>query len=72
MKDLDLVIFDMDGLMLDTERRYADDIERVMRQLGVTVNMEALWESIVLQNSMKRGFSCISLPALTPAPPCGK
>ena len=46
MKNLDLVIFDMDGLMLDTERRYADDIERVMRQLGVTVNMETLWESI--------------------------
>ena len=46
MKNLDLGIFDMDGLMLDTERRYADDIERVMRQLGVTVNMETLWESI--------------------------
>lgn len=46
MKNLQLVIFDMDGLMFDTERRYGNDMETAAKRYGITVDMQVLWDSV--------------------------
>ncbi len=53
---LKLAIFDMDGLMFDTERRYCDDAELLFGRLGIPIDMQALYDVIgtALPIDMKR------------------
>ena len=45
-RNLKLAIFDMDGLMFDTERRYSDDARELFDRLGIAVDMQALYDVI--------------------------
>ena len=45
-KEYKLVIFDMDGLMFDTERYYCDANERVCQQYNIPINIKALYDVI--------------------------
>lgn len=46
IKDLEFVIFDMDGLMFDTERRYCEASEKGFSRLGIRVDMQALYDAV--------------------------
>lgn len=46
MDELQFVIFDMDGLMFDTERRYGRDMEAAAERHGIEVDMQVLWDSV--------------------------
>ena len=46
MSNVKFVIFDMDGLMFDTEKKYADDMEKYLTQNGVKCDVDVLWEIV--------------------------
>lgn len=46
INNLELVIFDMDGLMFDTERYYADAAQKIFDEHNIQVNMQALYDVI--------------------------
>lgn len=56
IKNLKLVIFDMDGLMFDTERRYCEAGEALMRKQGIASDMRAVYDVVgtSLEIDMKR------------------
>ncbi len=41
-----LIIFDMDGLMFDTERYYCEADERLCQEYGIPINIRALYDVI--------------------------
>lgn len=56
IENLKLVIFDMDGLMFDTERRYCEACEELMLKCGIASDIRAVYEVVgtSLEIDMKR------------------
>lgn len=58
LEHLKLVIFDMDGLMFDTERRYCDDMKKICDEQGIDVDMSALYD--VIGTSLPIDMDCFN------------
>jgi HAD superfamily hydrolase (TIGR01509 family) len=58
-----LAVFDMDGLMLDTERRYYQAQIRACAERGYTVNPQMLIDAIGSRTFDLEGFFCGRIPA---------
>jgi HAD superfamily hydrolase (TIGR01509 family) len=51
MKKIKLVIFDMDGLMIDTERMYLETARITAQRLGINFTDEVVYKTIGLSNA---------------------